>query len=115
MDPKKVWGLILIVLGVSAVIVGASNYRDYSMAADAYAAGTAAYQRLLGVKATSLDIIDVQGMLQREKGLSLMSIVVGLLFSIFGTLMLKSTMPRPVNAFDDDLEAELSDEPRFRL
>lgn len=115
MDPKKVWGVVLVVLGVLAVIGGASNYRDYSMAADAYAAGTAAYQRLLGVKTTSLDIIDVPGMLQREKGLSLMGIVVGLLLSIFGTLMLKDTMPRPAQAFEDDLEAEILDEPRFRL
>jgi hypothetical protein len=67
------------------------------------------------LKTTSLDIIDVQGMLQREKGLSLMSIVVGLLLSIFGTLMLKDTMPRPAQVFEDDLEAEILDEPRFRL
>jgi len=114
-DPKKVWSVILIVLGVLAVIGGVSNYRAYSMAADAYAAEHAVYQQILGVKTTSLDIIDVPGMLQREKGLSLMSIVVGLLLSIFGTLMLKDTMPRPVQAFEDDLEVEILDEPRFRL
>ena len=28
MSPKKVWGVILIVLGVLAVLRGASNYHD---------------------------------------------------------------------------------------
>jgi hypothetical protein len=85
------------------------------MAGDAWSAGEDLYERHLGVKVANMIPIDVLGFFQREKGLSLISIVAGLLLSVFGTLMLKDTMPRPVNAFKDDLDEELLDEPRFRL
>jgi hypothetical protein len=78
LDPKKVWGVVLIVLGVLAILLGASNYHIFSMADEVFTAEQAMYQQLLGVKA--------------KKGLCLMSIVVGLLFSIFGTLMIKDTI-----------------------
>ncbi len=92
MDPKKVWGVVLIVLGVLAILLGASNYHIFSMADEVFTAEQAMYQQLLGVKAKNLGAYDAQGLLLREKGLCLISIVVGLLFSIFGTLMIKDTI-----------------------
>ncbi len=46
---------------------------------------------------------------------SIASMLVGILLSIIGTMMLRSTTPQIVYVYDRDDEEEPLEEPRFRL
>jgi drug/metabolite transporter (DMT)-like permease len=116
MSPKKVWGVILIVLGVLAVLGGANNYHELEVAGDVLIATEQSLARNFGQFASgTLGGFDAHGLIQREKMSSIAGMLVGILLSIIGTMMLRSTTPQIVYVYDREDEREPLEERKFRL
>ena len=58
---------------------------------------------------------DYEGLIRREKILSLISVLVGIAFSILETFMIKEETPRLDFNIEDDYETESLDGHRFKL
>jgi hypothetical protein len=116
MGPKKVWGIILIVLGVLAVIGGAANYRDLDLLGYSIHAFDASMAKTFGKYSTSaLSGVDVHGIIYREKVLSIIGLLIGISLSVIGTMMIKRTQPEPVFDIEDEFEVDPDKEPSFKF
>ena len=116
MSPKKVWGVILIVLGVLGVLGGANNYHELEVAGDVLIAAEQSFSRNFGQLASgSLGGFDAHGIIAREKWSSIAGVLVGIMLAIIGTLMLRRATPQVVYYYGDDDEYEALEERRFRL
>jgi hypothetical protein len=116
MSPKKVWGVILIVLGVLGVLGGANNYHELEVAGGLLIAADQTLSRNFGQYASgTLGGFDAHGLIAREKWSSIGGVVVGILLAIIGTMMLRRATPQIVYVYDRDDEEEPLEERRFRL
>lgn len=115
MNPKKVWGIILIVFGVLAVIGGISHYHDTTFFGNEIMSMNAAVSSQLNKYGMgNLANTDYSGFIRREKYLSLMSVVVGIAFAVIGTFMIKDEK-KPFTDLEGNDDIEAADEPRFRF
>jgi hypothetical protein len=97
MSPKKVWGVILIVLGVLGVLGGTNNYHELEVAGDVLVAAEQSFSGNFGQYVSgTFGGFDPHGLIEREKWSSIVGVLVGILLSIIGTLMLRSTTPQIV-------------------
>jgi len=114
MSSKKVWGMVLIIVGVVAVIGGISRYND-----------TASYgNEILSIKSAvagetdKLEVgkvtgMDYQGRIQREKFIAVSTLLFGFSLAVLGTYLIKYETKLNYASVDDALE--MFDEPRFKL
>ena len=63
----------------------------------------------------SIGGFDAHGLIEKEKWSSIAGLLVGILLAIIGTMMLRSTTPQIVYAYEHDDEEEPLEERRFRL
>jgi hypothetical protein len=124
MTPKKVWSVILIVMGVLSVIVSAASYKEFEVAGDVATAINASSSKLLEHSSFKTSKInDVQGMMKPKNMLSFIGIFLGVLLSVIGTFMIKETKPNhtydlnlePFPIIEDDIETEIINERPFIL
>ena len=116
MSPKKIWGIVFIVLGVVAVIIGMSRYHDtvfYGNEILSMNAAVAGEVKKLGMG--NLFNADYEGLIRREKFISVISILLGISFSIFGTFMIKDETPRPALDTEEYEVTGTLDGHRFKL
>ena len=116
MSPKKVWGVILIVLGVLGVLGGANNYHELAVAGDVLIAAEQTVTRNFGQYASgTLRGFDAHGIIAREKWSSIAGVLVGIMLAIIGTMMLRRATPQIVYSYDYGDDEESLEERRFRL
>ena len=124
MTPKKVWSIILIVLGVLSVIGSAASYHEIEVAGSVVSALDASTSKFIGHSSMKTsDIFDVQEIMKRKKILLLVGIYLGVLMSAIGTLMVKKTTPAhartveslPSTKIEDDIDTEIMDDRPFKL
>ncbi len=116
MSPKKVWSIILIVLGAFAVIGGAGNYHKLELVGRSTLAGDASVAETSGQFSTSaFEGSDNQGFVYREKVLSIIGLLIGISLSVIGTLMIKETRTEPVIEFENEFEIDADQEPGFKF
>jgi len=116
MSPKKIWGIVFIVLGVVGIIGGFSRYHNtafYGKEILTMNAAVAGEVKKLGMG--NFFNADYEGLIRREKFISVISIILGISFSIFGTFMIKDETPRPAIDTEEDEETEPLDGHRFKL
>ena len=76
---------------------GANNYHELEVAGDVLIAAEQSFTRNFGQYASgTLGGFDAHGLIEREKWSSIAGVLVGILLSIIGTLMLRSTTPQIV-------------------
>jgi hypothetical protein len=96
---KKVWGIILIVVAVGAILGGLSNYRYCSLAE-----GIA---NSFGVEKQTRSII------RNEPAYSIGSIGAGVILGVLGTMLLSKASPnRYIVQIEDEEDHIDSDEPK---
>ena len=116
MSPKKVCGVILIVLGVLSVINASGALFVVDFFGNEIHAMNATMEKY-GYKDTLnlLDTSNSEKIISKSKTITVMSLLAGVLMGFIGLLMLRNPMPRPTYDFDDDDEEEPLEERRFRL
>ncbi len=116
MSPKIIWGIIFIVLGVVGIIGCFSRYHNTAFYGNEILSMNAAVAS--EIKKMGMGNIlntDYEGLIRREKILSLISVLGGIAFSILGTFMIKEETPRHDFNIEEDYETELLDGHRFKL
>ena len=117
MSPKKVWSIILIILGVLFILSGANGYQETSF----YGAEIETMDRMMkkyGGKVGNeiLDVDQYQGMIHKEKFKYILAALFGIISAITGTLMLKNPDPfRIAVDEEDEFENETIENRRWRL
>jgi uncharacterized membrane protein YidH (DUF202 family) len=116
MSPKRVWGIILIVLAMVTIVHGLDRYHSMKVAANGVRSVDAAGSNLaamVGVK--SADSTDSEAHNHREEWLSMMTVLMGMALSIIGTFMIKEERPKPsIDLYEDVYMADLDRRP-FKL
>lgn len=116
MNPKRVWGIVLIVLGVIAVLQGLNSYHGMKVADSGVRSMDAAisnFESTFGVKIP--DNTHYEALSRREKWLSLMTVLLGISLSIIGTYMIKENQPtRSIDLWEDVDTDDLDSRP-FKL
>jgi hypothetical protein len=105
----------LIVVGVVAVIGGASRYYDtvfYGNEILSMNAAVAAEANKYGLG--KLVNMDYRGLIQREKLIAVVSVLLGISFAVLGTFMIKDQKKPSYDSEEDD-DVKMSEDPRFRL
>jgi len=116
MSPKKVWGVILIVLGLLSVIGGTNNYHELEVAGYVLIAAEQSFARDFGQHALgTVGGFDAHGLIEREKWSSIAGVLVGVMLAIVGTMMLRRATPQIVYSYDYGDDEESLEERRFRL
>jgi hypothetical protein len=117
MNPKSVWGIIFIVLGVVAVIGGIGSYYQTTVAGNEILSVTETTFRIAArFGLGNLDTTDYRGLIVREQMFCIVSLVLGVLFCISGTLMIQDHPPQPLPVtYRDNLEYEDWSRSRFRM
>ncbi len=117
MNPKRVWGIILIVVGVIAVIGGGGSYYQTTVFGNEILSMTETTFRLAArFGLGNLDTTDYRGLIVREQVLSIVTAVMGILFCIAGTLMIQDKEPRVVTVmYRDDWDGEDWNQARFKM
>ena len=96
---KKVWGIVLIVVAVGAILGGLSNYRDYSLAEGIF--------KNFGVDRQT------RALVRNEQAYSIAWIGAGIIFAVIGTMLLSKVSPNRHIVQIEDAEDYLdSDEPK---
>lgn len=95
---------------------GVNNYHELAGAGGFLIATEQSFARNFGLHASgSLGGFDAHRLFKREKWSSIASLLVGILLAIIGTMMLRSTTPQIVYAYERDDEEAPLEERRFRL
>ena len=117
MNPKKVWSIILIVLGVLFILGGINNYHDASLFGKEIESMDKMVKKYGGKVATELYNADqYRGLAQREKFKSVLLILLGIAGAISGTWMLKNSEPiRVVVSYADEFETESIEKEKWRF
>ena len=116
MNPKKVWSIILIVLGVFAVIGGASSYQKLEVLGNSMVVFDASVVKTPDQSTTgAFGSSQVQGSLYREKVLSIIGLLIGISLSAIGTLMIKENRAKPVIEFENEFEIDADKEVSFKF
>ena len=116
MSPKKVWSIILIVLGVFAVIGGAGNYHKLQISGSSTLALDESLAITSGQYSTSIsEGSDNQGFVYREKVLSIIGLLIGISLSVIGTLTIKENRAKPAMEFENEFEIDADQEPGFKF
>ena len=58
---------------------------------------------------------DYEGLIRRERFLSLISVLLGISFSILGTFVIKKETTMPADDLEEEDDTEYLDGPRFKL
>jgi hypothetical protein len=96
---KKVWGIVLIVVAVGAILGGLSNYRVYSLAEGIF--------NNLGVDKQT------RALVRNEQAYSIAWIGAGIILAVIGTMLLSKVSPNRHIVQIEDAEDYLdSDEPK---
>jgi hypothetical protein len=115
MSPKKVWSIILIVLGVFLIIGGVSNYYDLNFAQGMLPESDANLTKLYGAKAGTAGSDIWKKVIHREQVISVIKIIFGVITLLIGTLLI--TRAKPELAFDteDDFGIDPDKGPSFKF
>ncbi len=96
---KKVWGIVLIVVAVVAILAGFSNYHDYALA-------EGMLQNLGADKQTRI-------LIRNEKAYSIAWIGAGIILAAIGTMILSKAPPnRYIVQIEDEEAAIDTDKPK---
>ena len=116
MSPKKVWSVILIVLGVLVVLRGFQNYYLADFAEKEIISIDAQISKIspkFGLK--NFDSTDYAGQIKKMRINALVEIPFGILLSIIGTCMLKERKVKLAYSDREEVEQEVRNEPTFKL
>jgi drug/metabolite transporter (DMT)-like permease len=88
MTPKKVWGVIIIVVGIYLVLTGFTNYQE----ADYFLQEIKHMERQFTSQSFQVNLLDdrTSNQFAEMKTGGIAAIVLGILFSIGGTLLLSN-------------------------
>ena len=118
MNPKKVWSIILIVLGVLFILGGINGCYEASFYGNEIESSGKLIQKYGGKLGSELfDVEYYRGVILKEKIKCVLFLLLGVAGAIGGTLMLKksdSYIPIDENV-EDDFETESSENGRWRF
>jgi ABC-type phosphate/phosphonate transport system permease subunit len=116
MTPKKVWGVILIVLGVLSIIGGFQNFYVADFAEKEIISINDQFSKISPkFSLKNFDNTDYARKFKETRLNALFGILFGILLSIIGTCMLKERKVKMVYSEKKEVEQEVWDEPKFRL
>ncbi len=117
MNPKKVWGIVLILLGVLFVLDGISGYHDTSFYGNEIESMGRMIKKYGGKVGNELYNADqYQDIIRKEKIKYIFILLLGVAGAIGGTLMLKdSYTPKTIEYDEDQFETEPAENERWRL
>jgi hypothetical protein len=96
---KKVWGIVLIVVAVGAILGGLSNYRDYSL--------------VEGIVHNFGIDKQTRALIRNEQAYSIAWIGAGIILAVIGTMILSKVSPnRYIVQIEDEEDYIDSDEPK---
>jgi uncharacterized membrane protein len=113
MSPKRVWGIVLIVLAMVTVVHGIDSYHSMKVAANGVISVDAAVSNFAAMVGVNIaDITDSDAHNHRNKWLSMMTVMIGIALSIIGTFMIKEERPKPsIDLYEDVYMADLDSRP----
>ena len=117
MSPKKVWSIILIVLGVLFILSGINGYHETSFYGDEIESMGRMMKKYGGkVGNEFLNVDQYQGMIRKEKFKYILILLLGVAGAIVGTVMLKESDPSRMAEDDEgEFETETAEDGRWRI
>ena len=114
--PKKVWSIVMIVLGGLTLLGGAQQYHHQVVPENTSTFHEASLAGLGGnFRGEGPPAFNKKDMSPKEKMLAIAIILIGGLLAIVGALMLNQTVPKPIDTFEIDFEKDALEGPRFKL
>ena len=117
MSPKKVWSIILIVLGVLFILGGINGYHETSFYGDEIESMGRMIKKYGGNVANKFFNADQNhGIIRKEKFKNILILLLGVAGAIIGTSMLKnSNLSRIAENDEAEFETETAENRRWRL
>lgn len=115
MNQKKTWSIVLIGLGAFLFIGGVSNYYDLKFAEGMMLESEAKITKQYGSQFARVGNDIFLDLYPREKVMSGIRIISGIIISIIGTLTIMGTRSEPVIEIEDDFEIDTDNEPSFKF
>jgi hypothetical protein len=118
MNPKMVWSIVLIVLGVLFILGGVNGCYETSIFGKEIESSGKLINKYGGkIGREIFDVEHYRGLILKEKIKYFLFLLLGVAGAVSGTLMLKKSDFRiPVNEdFEDDFEKESSDDGKWRF
>lgn len=107
MTPKKIWGVIIIAVGIFMIFNGASKYHAAVFAQDEIRITERQIQKYSGLLATeAFDVTRYKELCRREKIYGIIGILIGLTMAGGGTLMLRDKKDDILDVLEDETESE---------
>lgn len=119
MNPKNVWGIILIILGILFIFSGLNEFRTISLVENEISLLNKTAISFLGKSYSNLFGMDnSKELLRNEKIKCVLSVLLGIAGAFFGTLMLnRNAVPKAnqlINGNNHDDSWKLSDNEKFK-
>ena len=105
MDPKKVWGLIIIILGVISILYGFNNYSDHNFLEKESISTDLMLSNMVGKSFSKPMVFNgVSKTINSQTYRSIIFILIGIAASIVGALMISLIKSKP--SFIDYIDFE---------
>ena len=119
MNPKKVWAIVLVVLGVLFILAGINGCYEASFYGNEVESSGKLINKYGGkIGREFFNVEYYRGVILKEKIKCIFILLLGVAGAIGGTLMLKksdSYIPIDENVEDDDFETESTENGRWRF
>ena len=117
MNPKKVWSIILIVLGVLFILGGINGCYEASFYGNEIESSGKLIQKYGGKLGSELfDVEYYRGVILKEKIKCVLFLLLGVAGALSGTWMLKNSEPiRVVVSYADEFELESIEKEKWRF